>query len=200
MWLSTLHTQGSLETFAFARRLTYQRSAADPVHTLSAAFVGSSMAQVALTMVLARPVQSLIDAHPQRPIKLEYARTRCIPQDITREIDVSVRFIVYVDDIAMHVYRTLIEKLVGDLQMRVSRRNQWSTEEDGKTQVVSWQKQVRNAGSTAMGRLGIRIHTKASHLGVPFRPGGTTCAPSPHRLHQMGGTRETTSPSSPHGV
>ena len=182
------------------------------MHTLSAILAVSSVAQIALTLVLARPLHSLTHACPQRHIRLEYARTRCLPQDDPGEVGVSLRFCVYVDDIAMHVYAdkaevattltranlTLIDELQGGLQMTVSRRSHWSTEGDGKPQVAISERKVRNAVSTTMERLGIRIRAKASHLAVPFRTGGKTRPP--HRSQQMGSVRKTTGPSSPHGV
>ena len=62
------------------------------------------MAQIALTMVLARPLSQLINAYPQRPIGQVTPSVRAAAYGITREMLVSVRTSVYVDDIVVHVY------------------------------------------------------------------------------------------------
>ena len=65
------------------------------------------MAQLALTLAVARPQQALINAYPQRPIGHGFIAVRGAAYGVTREMMVSVRLCVYVDDIAMHVYRTV---------------------------------------------------------------------------------------------
>ena len=43
----------AMESFAFARRLTFRKEIAEPFHTLSAILAGSGMAKIALAIVLA---------------------------------------------------------------------------------------------------------------------------------------------------
>ena len=46
-----------MEEYACARRLTFRKEVAEPVHTLSAILAGSGMAQVALALVLAESLE-----------------------------------------------------------------------------------------------------------------------------------------------
>ena len=57
-----------MEAYSFARRLTFQKEVAEPVHTLLAILAGSGMAQVALAMVLAEQLERIVNARPQRPL------------------------------------------------------------------------------------------------------------------------------------
>ena len=181
----------SLEIFAFARRLTYKKSVAQPVHSLSAILAGSGMAQVALTMVLAGPLRQIIEAFPQRPLSTHpHATAANLALDAGNEP--SLRVCVYVDDIALHVIGTskqasaalvtatgmVIKLLEEDLCMVVSRRSQWATEGKGKTEVAVTDPRVHSAIKTSMRRLGIKIKSKATHLGIAFRPGARTRTPA----------------------
>ena len=58
--------RASRGTFAFARCLSYRKSVADPVYSLSAILAGSGVAQVALTTVQAGPLRHILGAFPQR--------------------------------------------------------------------------------------------------------------------------------------
>ena len=55
----------AMESFAFARRLTFCKEVVEPVHTFSAILAGSGMAQTALAIVLVEPLERIMNMHPQ---------------------------------------------------------------------------------------------------------------------------------------
>ena len=99
---------------------------------------------------------------------------------------------MYVDDMAVHVIGTskevaatlvtatgmVIKLLEIELVMVLSRRNQWATEGNGKTEVAVTDPTIRVAIEPPMRRLGVQMKTKSTHIGVPFRPGAKTRTPS----------------------
>ena len=60
--------------------------------------------------------------------------------------------------------------------MEISRRNQWSSIGSGKSVDANACPRVRSAVSTSMRRVGIKVQSKASNLGVLFQPGARTKA------------------------
>ena len=157
-----------LESFAFARRLTYQRAVSEPTCTLSAALAGGGFAQVALLLVLLDPLDQIQAAYP-------LYLTVCL----------------YVDDIALHVVGDhvivatvlaaatdmLVQILEDDLHMKVSRRERWAIAGKAKSTVAVSCPKVKGRISTTMRRLGILITQKAKHLGIEYGPGARTRAP-----------------------
>ena len=112
-----------MEAFAFARRLTFRKAVTAPVHTLSAILAGSGMAQVALAMVLAEPLDRIINAYPTRPLAYIAQQTRSTPPGDGRghvpstpstsprllndaSPCTSTRLSAYVDDISIHIVGT----------------------------------------------------------------------------------------------
>ena len=156
----------TLESFAFARRLTYQQAVTHPTHTLSAVLAGGGFAQTAMLLILLAPLDHLWDGFQNRGISL------C----------------VYVDDIALHAVgseaivacsladasATLVQRLEGDLSMVVSRRAPWSRSGTAKTIATVSSRRLAGRVNTTMRRLGIIVLHKAKHLGVTFAPGGRT--------------------------
>ena len=94
----------------------------------------------------------------------------------------------YVDDIALHAIgetrdavraltqstEQLIDHLEGNLCMVVSRRREWATEGKGKTVAAASSALASRMLTTPMRRLGIRLRSKAKHLGIAFGPGAKT--------------------------
>ena len=158
-----------LESFAFERRLTYQRAVSEPTHTLSAVLAGGGFAQVALLLVLLDPLDQVQAAYP-------LYLTVCL----------------YVDDIAFHVVGNhiivaavlaaatdmLVRILEDDLSMKVSRRERWAIIGKSKSMVAVSCPKVKGKISTTMRRLGILVTQKAKHLGIEYGPGARTRAPS----------------------
>ena len=129
----------AMESFAFARRLTFRKEVAEPVHTLSAILAGSGMAQIALAIVLAEPLERIMRTQPQRSL----GGSGCVrPRDShdtpDPSFDLYIRWCIYVDDIAVHVMGSpsavpraisettadVVEALEEGLRMEVSRRHQ----------------------------------------------------------------------------
>ena len=154
-----------LEAFAFARRLSYQGSISEAILTLSAVLAGGGFAQVALYLVLLDPIDQVQVTYP-----------------------IGVTICTYVDDIGVHVVGhesvvatviaactdDIIQRLEQDLDMKVSRRDAWSTTGKAKTVVAVSSSTLARRLATPMRRLGALITRKAKHLGVEFRPGART--------------------------
>ena len=69
--------------------------------------------------------------------------------------------------------------------MQMSRRSQWATEGNRKTEVAVTDQRVRASIVTTMRRLGVQVNFKATHLGAPFRLGAKTRTP-PGKLIKVG--------------
>ena len=159
----------ALEAFAFARRLVFQSAITEPVMTLSAILAGGGFAQLSPLLVLIGPLDRMV--------------ARCEGRALT--------FCLYVDDVAAHaagsatqvtiMTASAIEELVdvveGELDMRVSRRERWSSIGQGKSVATASSQMLARSLSTPMRRLGVQVKKKAKHLGVTIRPGGKTKEP-----------------------
>ena len=127
----------AMEVFAFARRLTFRKSVTAAVHTLSAILAGSGMAQTALALVLAEPLEQMIRSFPARSLRsMVYLRAstrggtcghaatsrgQVLNEQLRGSDDGGATaaaeaargtcslFRVYVDDIAIHVIGTVKE-------------------------------------------------------------------------------------------
>ena len=151
------------------------------------------MAQTALAMVLAEPLERIMNAYPHRPL----GGTQCgrLRGTVDPEADLDqacVRWCLYVDDIAVNVIGArsavaeaitsitseVVESLEQGLKMKVSRREQWASDGAGKTVLAVNDARVKSAVTTSMRRLGIKIQGKASHLGMQFQLGARTRAPT----------------------
>ena len=159
----------ALEAFSFARRLSFQGAVSEAVYSLSAILAGGGFAQLALLLVLLRPLDRMVFQYTGCPIS----------------------FCLYVDDIALHATGAsqqvldllsaatseIVQILEDDLAMKVSRRSTWATHGDGKTIAAASSQALTRRLSTPMRRLGIQMKNKAKHLGVLFGPGARTREP-----------------------
>ena len=154
-------------------------------------FSGIRVAQTALAMALAKPLQRLMDAYPHRPLGGILCVRPCGSRDHEDGKHCAfIRWCLYVDDVAVHVMggraavaetisRTtsaVIESLKVGLKMEVSRREQCASDGKGKTVVAVNDARVKAAVATFVIRLGIKVQGNASHLGVHFQLGARTRA------------------------
>ena len=107
----------AVDSFAFARRLTFRKEVVEPVHALSAILAGSGMAQIALAMVLAEPLERIMEAQPQRPLQ----GTECVRPRATQYVPgtsfvLYVRCCLYVGDIVVHFMgsQTAVAKAISE--------------------------------------------------------------------------------------
>ena len=151
-----------LEAFAFSRRLCYKGAVSEPIESLSAVLAGGGFAQVALLLTLIDPLDR---------VQATYTT--------------GVTLCSYVDDIAVHVVGhpsvvaavmaactdDIITALEDDLDMKVSRRESWSSSGTAKTVAAVSCRVLERKVTTSMRRMGVAVARKAKHLGTIFGPG-----------------------------
>ena len=159
----------TLESCAFARRLTYRGAVSGTAKTLSAVLVGGGFATDLLFVTLVKGVDEIMLRH-------ERAGMKC-----------GLRSFMVVDDIRFvlegrkhrvlggvtRVVENIMDVFEGQLSMEVSRDKDGV---EGKTVAQASEKDLRRKVGLFVGKYGIRVKKKVKNLGVDFDVGGVGAA------------------------
>ena len=167
--MSGLRGLGTASRWTFSswcwRPLHSQGAISEPTLTLFAVLAEGGFAQVALLLVLIDPIDRI-------QVTYSVGVTVCLYVD-----DIGVHAIGHEEAVAVTITACtddLIQCLEDDLDMKVSRRQQWSNTGKAKTMVAVSSYSLARRLATPMRRLGIQVTRKAKHLCIEFRPGART--------------------------
>ncbi len=149
-----------LESCAALRYLSFERAFADPVTTLTAIVAGGTYATDLLAMVLAAPIDAIVNRYQQ-------VMVYTVVDDVTPRAEGTESSVVA--DLTAAV-RELIDALEGDLDMVISRGAPWEPTVDTKSVVVAGSPALRQRISTPMRAVGFHVRRHAKNLGIDYAP------------------------------
>ncbi len=150
----------ALEACAALRYLSFERSVAKPVATLSAIIAGGTYATDFLAMVLIHPLDHVLS-------KYSGVIAYTVVDDVTLRAE-GTEAAVHSD--LAGATRELLDILEGDLGMVISRGAPWRPTEDTKSTVVVGDPSLRRRIGTSMRAVGFHVRRQAKNLGVDYAP------------------------------
>ena len=152
-----------LESFAFARMLSWKGAVAEEVHTLSAILAGGSFATDALYIVLIWPCDELVFENPRADLCL-------FVDDLTLHVEGDKEEQVAND--LQSLVRSCFDKLEGSLELTVSRSAEpWKTDPAAKTIALASCPAVAKLIEPKLRALGVATHSRGKLLGVDYACG-----------------------------